>query len=141
MQGTLRIACLALALAAVAGCAGMFSAGSTGLNEPSSQEMRQALLALMDEQPDIFIPEFKESLLHDAPVTVKGLVHIGSWECDPKLQSFEALFTAPNITMYEVWGRFRLDARGLWRAVPLRVQKTTNHDIGEFWRPHEVDAR
>ena len=74
MQGTLRIACLALALAAVAGCAGMFSAGSTGLNEPSSQEMRQALLALMDEQPDIFIPEFKESLLHDAPVTVKGFV-------------------------------------------------------------------
>jgi hypothetical protein len=141
MQGTLRIACLALALAALAGCAGFWSAGPTGLNQPSPEEMRQALLVLMHEQPDIFIPEFKESLEHDAPVIRDGLVHIGSWECDPKLGNFEALFTSPNVSMYEVWGRFRLDARGVWRAEPLQVRTATKHEIGEFWRPHEVDTR
>jgi len=55
--------------------------------------------------------------------------------------SFDAVFSAPNITMYEVWGRFELDARGIWRAVPLHVQRTTKHDIGEFWRLNEVDPR
>jgi len=139
MQATLRIAWLALALAA-AGCAEIGTSGSTGRVGPKPEEMRQALLELMHQQPDIFIPEFRDSLEHDAPVIRHGVVFIGSWECDPKLMSFIALFSAPNITMYEVSGRFQLDARGLWRAVPIRVLKTTKHDIGEFWRPNEVDS-
>jgi len=55
---------------------------------PKPEEMRQALLDLMAAQPDIFIPEFRDSLEHDAPVIRNGLVHIGSWECDPKTDEF-----------------------------------------------------
>ena len=53
--------------------------------------------------------------------------------------TFEALFSAPNITLYEVSGRFELDNRGTWVAIPRRVLLTNKHDVGEFWRPHEVD--
>jgi hypothetical protein len=130
-----RCGIVALAIA-VAGCS------STEKNfGPQPEEMRQALLAMLDEQPDISIPEFRNSLEHDKPVDQDGIIYIGSWNCDPRLETFEALFSAPNITMYEISGRFQQDNRGLWRAIPRRVIKTTNRDVGEFWRPHEVEPR
>ena len=133
-MGMWRIGVAALALMAT-GCS------SVATNGPKPEEMRQALLTMLNEQPDIAIPEFRNSLEHEKPVVRDGIVYIGSWNCDPKLESFVALFSAPQITMYEVSGSFQQDNRGNWLAVPRRVVKTEKHEIGEFWRPHEVDAR
>jgi len=138
MQGRLKIAFLALALAA-AGCEGLWTAGPTGLAGPTPPEMRQALRTMMNERPDILVPEFKDAMAYDDPVVKNSLVHIGPWECDPKTNTFEALFSASNITMYEVSGRFQIDACGIWRAIPYRIAMTTRHEIGEYWRPHDVD--
>jgi hypothetical protein len=141
MQGTLKIAFLALALAAVAGCAGLWNVQPTGLAAPKPEEMRQALRTMMKEQPDILIPEFQDSMARDDPVVKDGLIHIGPWECDPKLNTFEALFTSSDVTMYEVSGRFHIDARGIWLATPYHIVKTLRHDIGEYWRASEIDPR
>ncbi len=127
-----RIGVVALALV-VAGC------DSTSYG-PRPEEMRQALLAMLDKQPEISIPEFRNSLEHDKVVEQDGIIYIGSWNCDPRSESFEALFSAPNITLYEISGRFQQDNRGLWCAIPRRVVRTQKQDIGEFWRSYEVDA-
>ncbi len=140
MRAWLRSGMMALALAA-AGCAEIGATGTPSSLEPKPEEMRQALLKLMNDRPDISIPEFKESLELDRPVTKDGIVYIGVWNCDPKLMTFEALFSAPNITMYEASGRFVRDARDIWRAVPRRVMLTQKRDVTEFWRAHEVEAR
>ncbi len=131
-MGMWRIGVAALAVMA-AGC-------SSVTYGPQPEEMRKALLAMLDEQPEISIPEFRNSLEHEKPVVQDGIVYIGSWNCDPKLESFVALFSAPQLTMYEISGSFQQDNRGIWRAVPRRVLRTEKHEIGEFWRPHEVDS-
>ncbi len=132
-MGMWRIGVAALAVM-VAGCSSVNTSG------PKPEEMRRALLAMLDEQPDISIPEFRNSLEHEKPIVQDGIVYIGSWNCDPELQSFVALFSAPQLTMYEISGSFQQDNRGIWRAVPRRVLRTEKHEIGEFWRPHEVDS-
>lgn len=109
---------------------------------PNPEEMRAALITLLHDRPDMAaIPEYQNSLDLEKPIIRNGLVHIGIWECNPKLLTFEALFSAPNITMCEVSGRFEIDARDIWVAIPRRFLVTHNEDIGEFWRPNEVDSR
>ena len=138
MHASVRVGFLALTLLAAAGCMQIGATGASMRFGPTPEEMRQALLTLLHDRPDISIPEFKVSLEDNKPVTIDGIVYFGSWNCDPQLQSFIALFSAPNITMYEISGRFQLDARGVWRAIPRRVLKVQKRDLGEFWRPHEV---
>jgi hypothetical protein len=133
-MGMWRIGVAALAMVA-AGCS------STANFGPEPEEMRQALLAMLDEQPEISVPEFRNSLEYQKPFVQDGIVHFGVWNCDPKVESFVGLFSAPNITMYEISGRFQQDNRGLWRAIPRRVVKTQKRDVGEFWRAHEVEPR
>jgi hypothetical protein len=134
-MGMWRIGVAALVMAA-AGCS------STAVDYgPRPEEMRQALLDMLDKQPELAIPEFRISLEHEKPVIRDGIVHLGSWNCDPKAESFETLFTTPNITMYEISGRFQQDNRGIWCAIPRRVLKTQKQDLGEIWRPHLVDQR
>ena len=134
-MGVMRIGVMALAVT-MAGC----SSVDYG---PKPEEMRQALLDMLDKQPDISIPEFRNSLEHDKAVLQDGIVYIGSWNCDPQLGTFDAVFSAPNITMYEISGRFQMDNRGIWCATPIpRVPlKVQNRDVGEFWRPNEVEPR
>lgn len=108
---------------------------------PTPEEMRTALQTLLKERPDLSMPEFQVSLDVNTPVYRKGIVHIGAWKCDPRLLTFEGLFSAPNITMYEVSGRFDMDARGIWVAIPRRVVLTHKTDVGEYWRPHDVEPR
>jgi hypothetical protein len=134
-----RCAFLMVAVGALAACNGTPLFGPKFTVEPSPDEMRAALVALLKERPDISIPEFETALQKDPAVVRQGIVYIGAWNCDPKLMTFEALFSSPNITMYEVAGRFQLDARGLWRAIPRKVLTTTKRDIGEFWRASEVE--
>jgi hypothetical protein len=128
-----RIGVAILALVA-AGC------GSTTYG-PKPEEMRLALLNMLDQRPDIFIPEFRDSLVYDKPVVQDGIVFIGSWNCDPKRESFDAVFSAPNITMYRISGRFEQDNRGTWIAKPRDAKLVQKQDIGEFWRPHELWPR
>ena len=106
---------------------------------PNPDQMRSAIKTLLKNRPDIDIPEFQDAIDRDAPIVRNGMVYFGPWNCDPKLMTFEALFSAPNITLYEVSGRFEIDNRGIWQAIPRRVLLTNKHDITEFWRPHEVD--
>ena len=108
---------------------------------PSPEEMRGALQELLKSRPDISVPEFQISLDLDKAVLRDGTVHIGIWKCDRTLMTFEGLYSAPNITMYEVSGRFDLDARGIWVAIPRRVLLLHNEDVTEFWRPHEIEPR
>jgi hypothetical protein len=133
-MGMWRIGVAALAVMA-AGCSSVDSYG------PKPEEMRQALLAMLDQQPEISIPEFRSSLEHEKPVVQNGIVYIGSWNCDPKRVSFEAVFAGTSITLYELSGSFEQDNRGIWLAIPRRVMKTQRHEVGEFWRAHEVDSR
>ena len=135
MQSTCRLLFLSMLLIPMAAC--QQQAITIG---PKPEEMRTALLTLMETRPDIAIPEFKISLEVEKPVVREGIVHIGAWYCDPQLMTFEALFPASNISMYEISGRFERDARGRWVAKPRRVLQTEKHDIGEFWRPNEVDT-
>jgi hypothetical protein len=140
MRAWFQVGCLVVLLAGLSGCMALDVWGKekpapgTG---PRPEEMRQALLTMLNERPDLEIPEFRVSLEKDAPVDVDGVVHIGDWKCNSDYLSFTALFSAPNITMYEVSGSFEKDARGIWRAIPRRVMKTRNRDIQEFWRPNE----
>jgi len=126
-------------------CLGLMACQSTSATmspfAPKPEEMRKALLTMLHDRPETDIPEFRTSLEEDTPVSRNGIVFIGSWNCDPKLMTFEAVFTSPNISMFEVTGRFEKDNRGVWMAIPRRVETTTKHDVDEFWRPHEVDAR
>jgi len=137
MVAKTRVALMLLALA-FTGCSDTHS-GQAPTMGPTPDQMRTALKTLLKEQPDIAIPEFQDALTHDPAVVDKGIVYIGAWNCDPKLQSFEAVFSSPSITMYEVSGRFEMDNRGIWVATPRRVMLTQKRDIGEFWRAHEVD--
>jgi hypothetical protein len=137
MVAKIRVALMFMALALPA-CADL-SGGKGSTNGPTPDEMRAALKVLLKEHPDMAIPEFQNALDHDPAVVNKGIVYIGAWNCDPKLHSFEALFSSPNISLYEVSGRFEMDNRGIWVALPRRVMLTEKHDIGEFWRAHEVD--
>ena len=127
-----RIGVAALALAA-AGC-------SEAYYGPNPEEMRLALLDMMDKE-DIPIPEFRDSLVYDKPVEQDGIIFIGSWNCDPKLLSFDAVFSAPNITMYRVYGRFQQDNRGVWCATPLDKKMVQKQDVTDFWRPHLIEPR
>src|SRR5262249_28295618 len=109
---------------------------------PKPEEMRTALLTLMDNHPDdINCPEFRVSLEADKPVMRDGIVYIGSWNCDPKLMTFDGLFTAPNVSMYEVAGRFEKDNRGVWVAILRKNLLTQKHDVGEIWRTYDVEPR
>ena len=65
---------------------------------------------------------------------------IGSFDCDPNTLSFEANFSAPNLTMMTVEGRFELDARHIWRAVVVRNAVTNNRDTDRRadWYPSDV---
>jgi hypothetical protein len=108
---------------------------------PKPEEMRSALKNLLKERTDINIPEFQMSLDYDEPVFRDGIVHLGVWNCDPRLMTFEGLFSTPNITMYEVSGRFEMAARGVWVAIPRRVLETSKREVGEFWRPNEIEPR
>jgi hypothetical protein len=153
MHPMLRVGILTLVLL-VTGCTQNSAATSRYLS-PTPEEMRQSLLQLLREYPAIACPEgqvgkeipvFRESLMLDSPVTKDGMVYIGVWNCDPRRLSFEALYSGPNITMYEISGRFELDHRNSWHAIPLpgmriRNQQTRNRDVTEFWRPHEALPR
>jgi hypothetical protein len=108
---------------------------------PKPEEMRQALQTLLLEHPDLSVPEFQMSLDYDQPVVRDGIVHLGVWQCDPRLLSFEGLFSGPNITLLEVSGRFDMNARGIWEAIPRRVLLVHKEDVGEFWRAHEIQPR
>ena len=143
MFSKLRFAILLLALFAVAGLAAcsMEQRGADSGFGPNPEEMRAALTALLHEHPDLAMPEFVASLEVDEAVVRGGTVHIGAWKCDPKLMTFEGLFSAPNITLFEVSGRFDLDARGIWVAIPRRVQLVHNEEVGEYWRPQDVEPR
>jgi hypothetical protein len=137
MRSAIQLALAAFLCTALAACE------TTPRNralEPTAEDMRSALKNMLADRPDLAIPEFAESLDHEKPVEHKGIVYIGLWNCDPRLQSFEAVVSAPSVTLFEVSGRFQQDARGKWRAIPRTVQTTRGHDIGEFWRANEVDA-
>jgi hypothetical protein len=108
---------------------------------PKPEEMRTALKNLLKEHPDLSVPEFQMSLDYDDAVFRDGIIHLGAWQCDPKLMSFEGLFSAPNITMYEISGRFEMSPRGTWEAIPRRVLLVHKQDVGEFWRPNEIQPR
>jgi hypothetical protein len=108
---------------------------------PTPEEMRTALKNLLAERKDINIPEYQLSLEFDEPVKRDGIIHLGIWKCDPKLGTFEGLYSGPNVTMFEVSGRFEMSARGVWVAIPRRVLEINNRDVSEFWRPNEVEPR
>jgi hypothetical protein len=108
--------------------------------EPTPQEMRNALLTLLKERPEISIPEFENSLKYQAPVVRDGIVHIGTWNCDPELQTFSALFTGGSISMYEVSGRFEMTPGGTWVAKPWRVQTVRGQEVKEYWRASDLDT-
>jgi hypothetical protein len=129
-----KLGFLALLAALVAAC----STTSTAF-QPTTEEMRGALVTLLDQQPDISIPEFKTALELSPPVVRNGVVFIGPWNCDPQLRTFVALFSAPNLTMYEVSGRFEMTPRGHWIARTQRVLPVNNREIGEYWRAQDVD--
>jgi hypothetical protein len=143
MFAKFRLAILPLALlaaTAVPACSSQ-QRGYTNF-APTPEEMRTALQNLLKDRPELAqIPEFQVSLDVDRAVYRDGIVHIGVWKCDPKLLTFVGLFSAPNITMYEVSGRFDFDARDIWVAIPRTIQLTQNQDVGEYWRPHDVDSR
>ncbi|HEY4330414.1 MAG TPA: hypothetical protein VGN88_11815 [Phycisphaerae bacterium] len=128
---------LLLLLSALLGACGMTSAKSN--ISPSNIDMRKALKTLLIERPDISIPEFQEALELDPAVARGGTVFIGPWNLYPDLLSFEAVFTAPNISFYEIAGRFEQDPSGHWRAILRRVKKTQPNEIGEYWRASEVN--
>jgi hypothetical protein len=136
MRNALQLAFLLIAMLSLGACA---TPRNRAL-EPTADDMRSALKEMLVQRPDITIPEFAESLQFDHAVESKGIVKIGVWECNPQLQTFEALFSTPHVSMYEVSGRFQQDARGRWRAIPRTVQSVSGRDIGEFWRAHEVDS-
>ena len=144
MHAPYRLGIVALMLAAGVGCQSAqstFGHRSEVVYGPKPEEMRKALLDLMDARPEIAIPEFRISLEENSPVERDGIIYIGSWNCDPKLMTFDALFSAPNIPMYEIAGRFEKDNRGLWKAVPRYINKTEKHDVGAFWRASEIEPR
>src|SRR5436190_1422914 len=105
MRVRFQVGLLAVLAMALAGCSSTETWGNekpqSGLG-PKPEEMRQALLDMLNDRPDIAIAEFRVSLENDVPVERDGVVHIGAWNCNSDLLSFEALFSAPNITMYEV---------------------------------------
>jgi hypothetical protein len=136
-----QIGLATLVTACVAACSVSSAYTPKGGLAPTPDEMRVALLSLLNEQPEISVPEFKIPLEYDKPILRDGIVYIGPWNCDPQLQTFIALMSAPNMTMYEVSGRFQMAPRGSWVALPRRVQTTNKHDVTEFWRPHEVEPR
>jgi hypothetical protein len=108
--------------------------------EPTPEEMRGALLTLIKDRPDLSIPEFENSLKLQAPEVHDGIVHIGSWICDPKFQTFIALFTGGSTSMYEVSGRFELTPAGTWVAVPWSPKMVHGRDVTGYWRASDVDT-
>lgn len=138
MHAALRIGFLTLAMLGLAGC--QQPQRNTGI-EPSVDDMHKALVTLLDQRPDLVIPEFKDSLDKSVPVKRDGIVFFGSWNCDPRLMTFDAVFTSSNISMYEVSGRFEQDARGMWTATPRRVVRTQPQNLGDLWRASEVEPR
>jgi hypothetical protein len=85
--------------------------------KPTPAQMRTALKQLLAARPDLSIPEFQLSLASSPAVHEGRLVRIGSFECDPDTQLFEASFSAPNLVMQRLTGIFETDASNTWRAV------------------------
>ncbi len=139
MRMTAPLAILTATLCALAACQ-VSPTPSPTASGPSAEEMRSALKQMLDNHPDLAIPEFTDSLKYDHPINHNGVIVIGNWSCDPRMHSFEAVLTAPNITFYDLTGRFQQDVQGNWRAFPHEPTIVTTHDIGEFWRASEVDA-
>jgi len=140
MHAALRIGFLSLVMIGLAGCQQVDNQRAARIG-PSASEMHGALVTLLKNRPDLAFPEFQESLNKNAPVKRDGIIYFGSWNCDPQLLTFDAVFTSASISMYEVAGSFDQDARGVWLAIPRRVVKTQRQDLGEFWRASEVEPR
>ena len=107
--------------------------------QPTAEEMREALKTMLVAHPDMSIPEFANSLKYDHPVSRDGSIYIGAWNCSPRNLSFDALFTASSMTLFEVSGRFDQDTRGHWRAIPHDLRTVNSQEVGDYWRASEVD--
>jgi hypothetical protein len=107
--------------------------------QPGAEDMRSALKQMLAAHPDLALPEFADALQYDHPVNRDGRVCIGNWSCDPRNLSFEAVLTSPNITLYDLTGRFEEDKRGNWRAIPHEPTIVTHNDVDGFWRASEMD--
>jgi hypothetical protein len=114
-----------VAAALVAACA---EKKNVYVDVPTTEQMRTALKELLAKRPDIAIPEFELSVNESPAIQHENLVRIGAFDCDPEAQMFYAVFSAPNLTMQQLVGRFERDARRMWRAVVIRSSTTTDRD-------------
>ena len=119
------MACVALAL--LAACAQEEKADPF-MEKPSATQMRSALKDLLVREPKYSIPEFELSVADSPAIHDRGMTRIGSFDCNADALTFEATFSAPNLTMQQLEGRFELDARHVWRAVVVRSAVTTARD-------------
>jgi hypothetical protein len=133
---TFRIGMVVLLAATLAACANKASNSF----EPTPEEMRGALLTLIKERPDLSIPEFENSLKYQKPEYRDGNVYIGSWICDPKMQTFLALFSGGSTSMYEVSGRFEQTPSGTWVAIARRTKMVRGKDVSGYWRASDMDS-
>ena len=115
---------IGVAMLLLCGCSQQYAADE----RPTPEQMRQALKDLLNERPELAIPEFETSLNESPALNVKGFVRIGSFDCDPESMLFIATFSAPNLTMRQLEGRFELDARSIWRARVIRTQVANARD-------------
>jgi hypothetical protein len=136
MPKIIPVSLLAVVAATLAACQ---VAPTRALSQPSAEEMRDALKTMLDAHPEMSIPEFADSLKYDHPVYRDTMVYIGAWNCNPSARSFDAVFTASNVTFFEVSGRFDQDTRGRWQAIPHNLQTVNGQDIGDYWRASDVD--